>query len=50
MRPLFLAPARPINDEWKIKPYFGVFPEKKKIEFGPKIEMNTYFFMKQVQQ
>ena len=24
--PLFLAAARPIKDEWKIKPYFGVFP------------------------
>lgn len=25
-RPLFFAPARPINEEWKIRPYFGVFP------------------------
>lgn len=24
MRPLFLIPARPINVEWKSKPYFGV--------------------------
>lgn len=24
--PLFLAPARPMNVEWKIKPYFGVLP------------------------
>lgn len=26
MRPLFLAAARPMNVEWKIRPYFGVFP------------------------
>jgi len=26
MRPLLRADARPIKDEWKIKPYFGVFP------------------------
>lgn len=26
MRPLFLAPARPMKEEWKISPYFGVFP------------------------
>ena len=26
MRPLFLAPARPMKVEWKIKPYLGVFP------------------------
>jgi len=26
IRPLFFAPARPINEEWKIKPYLGVFP------------------------
>ena len=26
IRPLFLAPARPINVEWKMRPYFGVFP------------------------
>ena len=26
MRPLFLAFARPMNDEWKIRPYFGVLP------------------------
>merc|ERR1719370_912660 len=24
--PLFLAPARPIKELWKIRPYFGVFP------------------------
>merc|ERR1719421_2674657 len=24
--PLFFCWARPMNDEWKIKPYFGVFP------------------------
>ena len=24
--PLFLAPARPIKEEWYNKPYFGVFP------------------------
>jgi len=23
---LFLAPARPINEEWKMRPYLGVFP------------------------
>ena len=26
IRPLFLAPARPMKVEWNIKPYFGVFP------------------------
>jgi len=26
IRPLFLALARPIKDEWNIKPYFGVLP------------------------
>merc|ERR1712019_11834 len=26
IRPLFLLAARPIKVEWKIKPYFGVFP------------------------
>ena len=26
IRPLFLVPARPIKEEWKIRPYFGVFP------------------------
>ena len=26
IRPLFFTPARPIKDEWKISPYFGVFP------------------------
>ena len=26
IRPLFLTLARPINDEWKMSPYFGVFP------------------------
>merc|ERR1712032_185628 len=26
IRPLFFCCARPINVEWKIKPYFGVFP------------------------
>lgn len=26
MRPLFLAAARPMKVEWKIRPYFGVFP------------------------
>ena len=24
--PLFLAPARPMNDEWKMRPYLGVLP------------------------
>ena len=24
--PLFLAPARPMKELWKIRPYFGVFP------------------------
>lgn len=26
MRPLFLVSARPINEEWKMRPYLGVFP------------------------
>lgn len=26
MRPLFLAAARPMKVEWKIRPYLGVFP------------------------
>lgn len=26
MRPLFLVPALPMKDEWKIKPYLGVLP------------------------
>lgn len=26
IRPLSLAPALPINEEWKIRPYFGVLP------------------------
>ena len=26
IRPLFLAPARPMNEEWKMSPYFGVLP------------------------
>ena len=26
MRPLFLACALPMKEEWKIKPYFGVLP------------------------
>ena len=26
MRPLFFAPALPMNEEWNIRPYFGVFP------------------------
>ena len=26
IRPLFLVPARPIKDEWNIRPYFGVLP------------------------
>lgn len=26
IRPLFRAEARPMKDEWKIRPYFGVFP------------------------
>jgi hypothetical protein len=24
--PLFLVDARPIKDEWNMRPYFGVFP------------------------
>ena len=24
--PLFFAPARPMKELWKIRPYFGVFP------------------------
>jgi hypothetical protein len=24
--PLFLVEARPMKDEWNIRPYFGVFP------------------------
>jgi len=42
MRPLLRADARPIKDEWKIKPYFGVFPrvfsalknKTKRLRFG----------------
>ncbi len=26
MRPVFLAAARPIKDEWKMRPYLGVLP------------------------
>lgn len=26
MRPLFLAAARPMKVEWKMRPYFGVLP------------------------
>eukprot|EP00961_Rhodomonas_salina_P244988 3310670-Rhodomonas_salina.1 len=26
MRPLFFCDARPMNDEWNIRPYLGVFP------------------------
>ena len=26
IRPLFFAPALPMNVEWNIRPYFGVFP------------------------
>ena len=26
IRPLFLADARSMNDEWNMRPYFGVFP------------------------
>ena len=26
IRPLFLAPARPMKVEWNIRPYLGVFP------------------------
>jgi len=26
MRPLFFAPAFPMNEEWKMRPYLGVFP------------------------
>lgn len=26
IRPLFFLFARPINDEWKMSPYFGVLP------------------------
>ena len=26
IRPLFFDPARPMNDEWNISPYFGVLP------------------------
>merc|ERR1719199_568592 len=26
IRPLFFCCARPMNEEWKIKPYFGVLP------------------------
>lgn len=26
MRPLFLAAARPMKVEWKMRPYLGVFP------------------------
>lgn len=26
MRPLFLAPARPMKVEWKMSPYLGVLP------------------------
>mmetsp|Transcript_12147 Transcript_12147/g.28515 ORF Transcript_12147/g.28515 Transcript_12147/m.28515 type:complete len:231 (-) Transcript_12147:84-776(-) len=26
IRPLFLADARPMNDEWKMRPYLGVLP------------------------
>ena len=26
IRPLFLADARPMKDEWNMRPYFRVFP------------------------
>ena len=29
IRPLFFDPARPMNDEWNISPYFGVLPAEK---------------------
>ncbi len=29
--PLFFAPALPMNEEWKIRPYLGVFPDKNNI-------------------
>ena len=35
MRPLFFAAARPMNVEWKIKPYFGVLPLKLSNIFAP---------------
>lgn len=28
IRPLFFVDARPINEEWKRRPYFGVFAAK----------------------
>lgn len=34
MRPLFLAAARPMKVEWKIRPYLGVFPLVFRALFG----------------
>ena len=31
IRPLFFDPARPMNDEWNISPYFGVLPAEKNL-------------------
>ena len=44
--PLFLAAARPIKDEWKIKPYFGVFPfflrARNRAFSAPKINFKSF--------
>ena len=41
MRPLFLAPARPMKEEWKMSPYLGVLPRvfraRKSAFSAPKI-------------
>ena len=29
IRPLFLEPALPMNDEWNISPYLGVLPIRR---------------------
>ena len=46
IRPLFLAAARPIKEEWKIKPYFGVLPfflrARKRAFSAPKINCKSF--------
>lgn len=44
MRPLFLAAARPMKVEWKIRPYFGVFPLVfSALDLGNKLQYATHW-------
>ena len=51
MRPLFLAAARPMKVEWKMRPYLGVFPRvfralRERDEDGERVKMQRDYFHK----